>query len=603
MKKYKRLSYFLIPAILLAVFSFIFYFNNKKNSFDSFCNEFFLKEINTDTLNLHYTLAWPKKFGIHQETASLPIYKKDTALSNYQNLEDYCSTLQTFPYDSLSKEEQYTHSLLLNALSHELEGKKYFYLQEVFSPSGGIQIQYPILMAEYTFRCKEDIENYLNLIKLTPSYFESYCTFASEKVQRGFGMPDFSLDKVINQCQTIITQEDIENQNHFMISTFKERIREAQEAGIISEQEAASYNSQNAQYLSQYFLPAYQTLADTFSNFYGTGKNMEGLSHYADGKNYYKWLFKHLTGSDTPLETVYQTLAKDYYNNMLELHNNLITFQNTSTLTNEDFSYFTLTDSEDMLQNLTEQMAKDFPSLSSSFQTPALSATIKDVNTSLENFTAPAYYMVPPIDDNSKNSIYINQSSAPSGLELYTTLAHEGYPGHLYQTTYYQFYRDKHKLPYLRSTLNYGGYVEGWALYVELFSYDYAINLLTNDTAKKDYQLLYDIFRKERQASLSLLSLLDVGIHYYGISYERAKELLETHGITDKNAITQIYQYIVEEPGNYPKYYWSYLEILSLKKEFQKSMGEYYSDYAFHQFYLESGPSDFTSLKNRIKEE
>ena len=602
LKKYKRLFLFIIPLILLAAFSIIFYFTSKKNSFDSFCNELFIQEIDSDTLNLHYTLAHPEDFGIKQKEASLPFYQKDAALANYQNLQEYCNTLQTFETETLNKEEQYTHSLLSKSFSEELKGKEYFYLQEVFSPSGGIQIQYPILMAEYAFRCKEDIENYLSLIKLTPSYFESYCDFTSEKVKRGFGMPDFSLDKVINQCQTIITQKELDNQSHFMISTFNERLQKAQEDGIISEPEAAAYSSQNTQYLSQYFLPAYETLKDTLSQFYGKGKNAEGLSHFKDGCSYYEWLFKRTTGSDTALTDVYQTLAKDYYNSMLKLRDDLILFQDSSSLTEEDFSYFTLTESEEMLKNLTEQMKSDFPAVSSSFNVPALSATIKDVNTSLEKFTAPAYYLVPPIDDNSRNSIYINQSSAPAGLELYTTLAHEGCPGHLYQTTYYQLYRDEHKLPYLRSTLNYGGYVEGWALYVELLSYDYAKNLLIHDTGKEDYRLLYDIFRQERRASLALLSLLDVGIHYYGISYDRVKELLETHGIMDENAITEIYQYIVEEPANYPKYYWSYLEILSLKDEFKKHMGEYYSDYAFHQFYLESGPSDFTSLKNRIKE-
>ena len=248
-------------------------------------------------------------------------------------------------------------------------------------------------------------------------------------------------------------------------------------------------------------------------------------------------------------------------------------------------------------------MKEDFPSVSATFDAPSLLATVKDVSPSLEKFTAPAYYLVPPIDDNSQNSIYINQSMAPAGLELYTTLAHEGYPGHLYQTTYYQLYRDANNLPYLRSTLNYGGYVEGWALYVELLSYDYASNLLVEDTGKEDYRLLFDIYKQERSASLALLSLLDVGIHYYDLDYSRVTELLNAHGISDPDAIREIYEYIIEEPCNYPKYYWGNLEILALKDLAKQEMGTNYSDYAFHQFFLESGPSDFTSLAERLKEE
>jgi len=559
-----------------------------------------MEEISSDTLGLHYTVAYPEKLGINQAKASLPLYQKENALESYKNIRDYCSMLESFNPQDLSIDERYTQHLLISSLSEELEGRQFFYLQEMFSPSSGIQIQYPILMAEYAFRCKEDIENYLELIRLTPSYFESYCDFTNEKIKRGFCMADFSLEKVITQCNTIITAKEIEDNSHFLITTFNERIQQAASDKIISKEEAAHYISVNKEYLSSFLLPAYKSLAQNMATYLGSGKNKNGLCYFKDGKDYYSWLFKRTTGSDTSLPDVYKTLAQDYYNSMLTLRDKLIEFQNTASLTDSDFTYFSLENSDDILKNLSKQMENDFPSINASFSVPSFTATVKDVSTSLENFTAPAYYLVPPVDDTSQNSIYINRSSIPTGLELYTTLAHEGYPGHLYQTTYYQLYREKENLPYLRSTLSYGGYVEGWALYAELLSYDYASNLLVSDTGKKDYRLLFDIYKQERCVSLSMLSLLDIGIHYYGLTIDRVKELLEAHGIQDADTIQSIYEYIVEEPATYPKYYWSYLEILSLKDEAKKKMGKHYSDYAFHQFFLESGPSDFSSLNMRL---
>ena len=556
-----------------------------------------------DTLGLHYTIAYPEDFGIKQEAASLPLYEKKQFLEAYENTKYYAEKLQTFDPEKLSIEERYTQNLLINSLSEELKGQQYFYLQEMFSPSGGIQIQYPILMAEYTFRCKEDIENYLSLLKMTPEYFASYCDFTREKVEKGFGMADFALEKVISQCQTVITQKEIADQSHFLVTTFEERLQKALDDRFINEKEADEYRTLNEEYLTAYVLKAYTNLAKTLESFLGAGKNEAGLCTFPQGKNYYAWLFKRTTGSDKPIDDVYESLAENYYNSMYNLRSDLISFQNTANLTDSDFSYFTLNDSEEILANLTEQMKEDFPSVSTTFDAPSLLATVKDVSPSLEKFTAPAYYLVPPIDDNSQNSIYINQSMAPAGLELYTTLAHEGYPGHLYQTTYYQLYRDANNLPYLRSTLNYGGYVEGWALYVELLSYEYASNLLVEDTGKEDYRLLFNIYKQERSASLALLSLLDIGIHYYGLDYARVTELLNTHGITDPDAIRDVYEYIIEEPCNYPKYYWGNLEILALKDLAKQEMGTGYSDYAFHKFFLESGPSDFTSLAKRLAEE
>ena len=317
-----------------------------------------------DTLGLHYTIAHPKDFGIKQKEATLPLYEKKQALKDYQNIKDYSDTLQTFDPQKLSVEERYTQNLLIDSLSTDLEGKQYFYLQEMFSPSGGIQIQYPILMAEYTFRCKEDIENYLALLKMTPEYFASYCDFTKEKVQKGFGMADFALEKVISQCKTVITSEEIENGSHFLVTTFDERLQKAIEEGIINEKEAGDYRLLNNEYLKNYVLKAYCDLGRTLETFMGSGQNDAGLCAFEPGKGYYAWLFKRTTGSDKPIDEVYKTLAQNYYNTMYQLRSNLISFQNTCSLTEAELSYFTLSDSDDILAHLTKQMEDDFPSVS-----------------------------------------------------------------------------------------------------------------------------------------------------------------------------------------------------------------------------------------------
>ena len=601
MKSKKRILFLLAIFLLLVISSLTIWMLNRKSPFRNFCDSLFIEEMQGDTLSLHYTLAWPEEFHIDEKTC-LPIYSRENALAGYEHTEKQLEKLTAFSEKDLSLTEAYTHTLLKKALANELKGQQFFYLQEVFSPSGGTQVQFPILMAEYPFRCKEDIEDYLEILKLTPSYFSSLCEFEKEKFAKGFGMPDYSLDKVINQCNTLITEESLQNNDHFLITTFSERLLDAVDNKVITKKEASAYATQNRQYLATYFLPAYEDLASSLSSFYGMGKNENGLSNFADGNAYYEWLFGTITGSDTNVEEAYKILAQNYYASMLSLREELLVFQEKNTLTSQDLSYFPLTASEDMLAHLEKQMAGDFPA-TSSVSTTSLSADIKTVSPALEPFTAPAYYLLPPLDDNSQNSIYINKASVPSGLQLYTTLGHEGYPGHLYQTTFYQNYRKQQDHPYLRSILNYGGYVEGWALYTEFLSYEYAADLLVEDTGKEDYRLLYDIYAKERRASLAMLSLLDIGIHYYGMDFDRVKELLSSHGITDEAAAREIYEYIVEEPCNYSKYYWGYMEILSLKETAKEQMGEYYSDYAFHQFFLESGPSDFDTLRQKLKEE
>jgi len=250
-------------------------------------------------------------------------------------------------------------------------------------------------------------------------------------------------------------------------------------------------------------------------------------------------------------------------------------------------------------------MAADFPpfpdnSAKASDTSPQVA--VKAVSASLEKYCAPAFYLTAPLDDTDHNVIYINHKNSPTGLELYTTLAHEGYPGHLYQTVYSnRSFINKEENP-VRNLLWYGGYLEGWALYVEFRSFDYAAELM-EDQNNSLAAVCIEMEKHNRSLQLCLYSLLDIMIHYENISYAQVAEFLERFGITDTNSVSAIYTYIAEEPCNYLKYYLGYLEILELRKEAKDLWQDHYTDYSFHQFYLDAGPSDFTSLLERLTSE
>jgi uncharacterized protein (DUF885 family) len=226
--------------------------------------------------------------------------------------------------------------------------------------------------------------------------------------------------------------------------------------------------------------------------------------------------------------------------------------------------------------------------------------TVKSVSESLENYCAPAYYLTPPIDDSDSNVIYINERNSPAGLELYTTLAHEGYPGHMYQTVYNNRSILEQEDNYVRQILWYGGYQEGWAMYVEFFSYNYAAALLS-EAGYPDLAPAVSFEQHNRSLLLCLYSLLDILIHYDNATYEEVREVLHTCGILQESSVLSIYEYLVEEPANYLKYYLGYLEILMLKQEAQTLWGEAYSDYAFHTFFLDCGPSDFDTIREALQ--
>ena len=251
---------------------------------------------------------------------------------------------------------------------------------------------------------------------------------------------------------------------------------------------------------------------------------------------------------------------------------------------------FPLQNPQDILQSLKTAMAEDFPALPDTCITQ-----VKTVASSLESYTAPAFYLTPPVDAYQDNVIYINESQVLPGLDNYTTLAHEGFPGHLYQNMYSSCHLASIPDSHLRSILWYGGYLEGWAIYTEFLSYDYAAQLL-EDGGDSDAAAICRISKHNRSFLLALYALMDMKIHYEGALEPEIATLLSSIGITDGEVIHEIYSYIVEEPTNYMKYYLGYLEILEIKKQAQSLWGETYSDYRFHKFLLEFGPADFDTL-------
>lgn len=549
---------------------------------------------------MHYTIASPTDFGIYNYQAKLPIYKPNEELTDQAALENILSSLQNIDSTKLSASNAYTYTLLERSLTNSLHLNQYKYYSEPLSPSSGMQSQLPILLAEYSFRDKRDIEDYLALLDQTDEYFASLLLYEQEKAAAGLLMPASSLEKIQKQCDTIVTLEELEKNTHFLQTTFAERLQNLITSQKITAEEAQNYNAHNDRLLKTVLCPAYEALSDGLFLLQDSTIPLSGLAAKPLGKEYYEYLLISETGSYRPVSDVEKLLTtqlEQEYQSMRTL------LQETPTLMEqlkeEQYNNLPYLDAATMLTDLQQRMQSDFPSLTKTGQAQP-TVMVKNVSKNLEQYTAPAFYLTPPIDDTDNNVIYINQKNSPKGLELYTTLAHEGYPGHLYQTVYSNRSFLENKENKVRQLLWYGGYLEGWALYVEFLSYDYASRLLTEQNRPMD-ALCVQIEKHNRSLQLCLYSIIDIMIHYENASYSQVAKLLENFGVNNPNSVAAIYTYIAEEPCNYLKYYLGYLEILELQKAAKAQWSDSYTDYAFHSFYLDCGPSDFTSLTERLE--
>ena len=351
-----------------------------------------------------------------------------------------------------------------------------------------------------------------------------------------------------------------------MISTFVDRINGLDE---LTEKEKSDYIQKNAFALQNYIYPSYSKLVSEIQKLKGTGKNEKGLCYLPEGKKYYEQVVKESTGSDKSIPEMEDMTRRQIITDLEAMESVLgITAQEAQ----ETFS-MTETDPETILSNLKMEITDTFPA------EPETQLQVKYVPEALEEHLSPAFYMIPAIDNTEENVIYVNQAHMSNRLTLFTTLAHEGYPGHLYQTVYYAG-TDPDPL---RNIFSFGGYVEGWATYAEMCSYYLAP--MTKEQAT--------LLQKNSSIILGLYALADMGIHYEGWDRMDTVAFFTNYGIKDTETIETIYELIIGSPGNYLKYYIGYVEFLNLKKEWVKEKGEEFSHKEFHEAVLSVGPAPF----------
>lgn len=573
-----------------------FLWTDDSRKFKKLTEELFLSDLSGNTLSLHYTLAYPENYGFSEEVI-LSSYTPDED-NGESDIRATLNRLSKISRDNLSESDAYTYDLLVRYLTLRLSGSAYTFYSEPLSPSSGMQSGLPVLLADYTFRSPKDVEDYLKLLDQTDTYFEGLIQYENEKSVSGLFMSDSAADKIIEQCCQIMDKNLLSDHSHFLHTTFEERLNAMEAEGLITQEQKDQWISENDRLLTTVMEPAYEEVADAFTVLKGSGRNDMGLYYFPEGRSYYEYLLATTTGSFRSIPEIKAMLFNDFQSNYASMITLISQYPELSSVTNDLFSSFPYSEPEEMLEDLRGRIFNDFPAFPVSEEIFTPSYTIKSVSPSMEDYCSPAYYLTPPIDDMTSNIIYINHKNSPDALTLYTTLAHEGYPGHLYQTVYSQLYMNQENTSCIRHLLHYGGYVEGWALYVENMSYYYAQSLVQD--ADPVISAWYEACRLNRNLQLCLYSLLDIAIHYEGATPYQVQAILKKIGITDPQAVMSIYQYIVEEPVNYLKYYLGFLEFLSLKDTAMDLWGDDFSLQRFHKFVLETGPSDFQGLAQKL---
>ena len=573
--KHRKKIFLILPCCLLVILiSFLsgnafwssLHAESSDRQFRTFTRSLFQTEVSANTISLHYTLRSPSDYGIADIPATYGSLSSDPVAAK-ASVRNVLSSLQEFDPDTLSSENALTFKILDTYLKNASTGTDYLLYQEPLGPVSGIHTQLPVLLSEYSFYDTQDVETYLALLKETPSYFDSVIRFEQKKAASGLFMPDYQADSVLDTCQSFI---DMGKEN-YLVSTFNERIASLD---LLPENKKDSFQKENMKLVTE---EIYQNLITAIKSLKGKGMNEQGLSHFPYGKKYYEYLVRQTTGCNESISRLRLMTRAQILEDLSAMQK--VLFPADAALTQA--SVLEQTSPDSMLDDLRSKITDTFPEI------PDVDFQVKYVPESMQDYLSPAFYMIPAIDNLTENVIYINNGQTASGLNLYTTLAHEGYPGHLYQTVYFSASEPDP----IRSILDFGGYVEGWATYAEMMSYYLA------PLPKTEASLL----QKNSSVILGLYALADMGIHYDGWSVTDTVRFFSDYGINDPNAVQSVYKLIIGSPANYLKYYIGYLKFYELKKEMADALGNQFSQKEFHRAVLDVGPTPFEIVYDEVE--
>ena len=549
---------------------------NSQTLFEELTGDIFRENAASSILDRHYLMAEPENFNLSKPESLYGNGDLEGLQKSSDAIAGYLDRLNAIDPGSLSSEDQLDYQILKAYLETESTCQGLELYTQPLAPTIGVQAQLPILLAEYEFYREEDIDDYFSLLEGLGAYFDQILSLEQEKASQGLMTSDDAIDRVLDSCEPYRDSSE----NCVLAGTFSERLDRLN--GLDSAKKE-DYVRRHEELIRTAFVPAYEKLMEGLSGLKGSGKVQGGLCRYPDGREYYRYLVYSSTyTSCRDVTTLRKTIERRIERDFRELAS--IVARRQDLLDSLPDVSFALTEPHEILRQLMEQTALSYPA-------PICEDyTIRYVPKALEPVLSPAFYLTPPIDRDGSNTIYINQGSASSGQDhLFTTLAHEGYPGHLYQTTYFL---STDPSPF-RHLLSFGAYTEGWATYVEMESY------------QMDESLDQDLARL-----LALNSSITLGLHAYIdiMVNDQGWDISQIHNFItsyyddpDQEFSAALYEAMVDNPSNYLEYYVGYLEFSDMREKAEEALGEAFDLVEFHRFLLDTGPAPFSVLRKGLE--
>lgn len=550
-------SFLMISSILTPI--------HAKESFSDFEDELFQEMMSEDYTTLHFSLRDYQKYGIEKPDVNIGDASWDDYEDNVEDCDEYLKKLQSFDYDSLSETEQKDYRTIAFYLERNKELNSYPYFDWAFNSAEGVIDNLLTTFTEFVFYEKEDIDDYLATLASVPAYLDQCLENTKKQAAKGYFLTDAMLKATEDAIEKFVDKKD----DNELIKIFDENI-DAFDG--LSAEEKEAYKKKNREIVLNAYIPSYEKVAEELQKLKGSRKADYNVSSLDGGSEYYAALARYKTSIDADVETILDICTQYIEKSVDELYDIM---QNHSEVTEETLDFDS---AEDVLSYL-EGHLDAFPVLDKVYY------NVQYLDPSVANDSIVAYYLSPPVDDMRDNVIKINGDNVSDVLDLYTTLAHEGFPGHLYQTNYYI----QQQPSLLRTQLTMMGYQEGWGMFAE----GQALHVSGLSEYASEYQKI------NIELNYVLSAAVDLGVNGLGWSTKDVSKYLDRLDLNSSIA-KDLYDFATLQPGTILPYGVGVAMLELLEKKAKNALGNDFDQKAFNEVLLNDGNRPFEVVEDAV---
>lgn len=533
---------------------------------------------------------------------------------SFEKLKEDYATLQSYDFESQSKQNQLNTKILSWFLGGQIKGEKYMYHGYPVNQMFGVQNGLPSMMeSSHKLRNKSDVEAYISRLSKFDTKFEQVLEGLKIREEKGIIPPKYIIDKVLNEMKGFTGQKkstkiDIEVplkdpvKENILFSNFNTKIDKIED---LSEQEKEDYKLAVEKEVKTTVFGAYNSLISYFEKLKSKATNEAGVWKFPDGQNYYQYQLSQNTTTNYTPQKVHEIglsevarIKKEMWE-ILESQNYADTSktigQIVQALNKEDRFLFQNNDEgrTEVLARYNEILDEITLGLDDAFDVrPKAAMEVKRVPEFKEEGSAGAYYSRPAMDGSRGGIFYANLRDVSETVKfgMKTLAYHEGIPGHHFQIA---IQSELESTPIFRTFGMFTAYIEGWALYSERLAWE--LGFYKNDPFGNLGRLQAEMFRAVRL-------VVDTGIHHKKWTREEAiTYMIENTGMTTGEVETEIERYIVM-PGQACAYKIGMMKILELREKAKTQLGDKFELKEFHNVVLKNGAVPLDILEELIDE-